>query len=448
MSKFLHQTSKRFLTVIRQNNNREQWFIEHINQLLQFEKIGLFVSIFLLRLPPVYTLPTQNALFNSHSLARYILLLLLGSIIIRSVYSKIQLKLDTPLFTLFLLYFFSQSISVVAAVNISSFLLLYKHIVFSMLLFIVTIYIVNSRQDIFSIIIILIGTAFLNFIYEYLLYFQPSWHSLLSHLIYDKEWDVIQVNLMRNRYFITIYDSALIPLFVYLTLKTKLNIAKLIFVCSVSIVVFFTYLSNFRTLFVMSFFGIIAAIFIFFQKKKQFILSSILIIVGFFIGIVFLSPPGELNTLNRIVDPQSNDYTSLTTRWDWWQQSVEMAESSPVIGVGLRNYYDNLQKGPISNSSLFSWQNKLQTITYAHPHSVFFGTLAETGLFGLISLITLLSYFALKDLRSFTKKHLLSQVLIASFWILFSYSVLNPPDTLPYLSLFWLFRALIFKSYL
>lgn len=442
MNNFLKKTTNRLFSIIGKYGNRIEDVLTHrnFNRLL---KITLYVIIIFLRLPPIYVLPIQSAFFNSHSIARYFILFILTILIINISFKRESLKLTKLLAIFILFFFFSQSISILAAVNISEFFLLYKHILFSLLLFIVIIYIVKSEKDIHNVLSLLLYTTVVNIFLESALYYLPEVRPYLRSIIYDKEWDVIDVNLMRNRYFVTIYDAALIPLYFYLVYTSKNILNKLLYILITCLVTYFTYISNFRTHFIMSLLGLFSSMYIYLRKKKRY-LATTLITIYFLLNLLTIFASSlPISSLDRIIEPEDKDYSTLSIRLDWWKQSIEIAKYSPLIGVGLRNYYDYTDHA--IGKSLFAWKDKLQKITLAHPHNIFFGTLAETGLIGLISLILLLSYFLVSDLKEFKKQRYLSQSVIASFWILFSYSLLNPPDTLTYLALFWLLRGLIYK---
>jgi len=323
--------------------------------------------------------------------------------------------------------------------NLGAFMLLYKHVLFSIMLFIVSVLVVRNQKDVKKIINLIVFSIILTTLFQVVIYFQLVPESLLQLLIYDKEWDVIYVNLIRGRYFITIYSSALVPILIYYSASATKIFYKIIGLFLLLSVLVFSILSNFRTHLVLALLGLFTASAIYIRKK-----TVVLIPLGFIL-LLYLS--FQLNaflttsSITRIVDPDTKDITSITTRWQWWQQATEMGLSSPIYGVGLRNYFDNS-----SNIHISGLNNKFQLITLAHPHNIFFGTFAETGFGGLLALFSLLFYLFVSDVRLFKDTDRLQQALILSFWILFLFSTMNPPDTLPYLSLFWLLRALIYRS--
>ncbi|MCM8787965.1 MAG: O-antigen ligase family protein, partial [Candidatus Omnitrophica bacterium] len=152
-----------------------------------------------------------------------------------------------------------------------------------------------------------------------------------------------------------------------------------------------------------------------------------------------------LNTIERIIEPSETETKTITTRFDWWRQSIEMGLSSPFFGIGLNNFYEYLSPKIKITNALFGSRNKLPQITATHPHSIFFQTFAETGFLGIISLTLLLGYFVKKDFEVFRKKNISCNLMIVSFWSLFLFGVFNPPITLQYIILFWFLRVLIIK---
>jgi O-antigen ligase len=123
-----------------------------------------------------------------------------------------------------------------------------------------------------------------------------------------------------------------------------------------------------------------------------------------------------------------------------------MGLSSPLIGVGLGNYYDNLPSEDQKSYSANPLETALFNAASTDPHNIFFRTFAETGGVGLSAFILLLLYFLKNDLYLLKEREDLSKALIISFWTLFIFSVLNPSLNIGYLSLFWLLRVMVDKS--
>jgi O-antigen ligase len=120
-----------------------------------------------------------------------------------------------------------------------------------------------------------------------------------------------------------------------------------------------------------------------------------------------------------------------------------MAQSQPLLGVGLGNYYDNLPPEKKSFLSLSNWQNKESSIASTNPHDIFAQILSELGFVSLLFYLIMISYFAISDIKILLKQDNFAKAVVISFWSLFLYSLFNPTTTLTYNSLFWVLRALI-----
>jgi len=111
--------------------------------------------------------------------------------------------------------------------------------------------------------------------------------------------------------------------------------------------------------------------------------------------------------------------------------------SYPLFGVGLGNYSEYFTKE--ITDLRFSTVNKNITSgsiqVYDDPHNVFFSFFAETGFFGLTTLLIILVFFSKQDLLIFFKKNksqndLLRIAFLLSFWSLILYSLINPANSM------------------
>jgi len=192
---------------------------------------------------------------------------------------------------------------------------------------------------------------------------------------------------------------------------------------------------------------LITGIFIFRIGLHNLLFKIFLLIVFLFFGFQLSIRYIGYNSLDRLISPDVADYTSLDTRQYFGAKSIEMFLSSPITGVGLGNYYDNLPSSDKISQSIFQWQNNLKIISFNHPHNIFFATIAETGIMGLVTFVSLIIYFFISDcymIKSQVSK--LYKSFILSFWCLFIYSLLNPSNTFSYLTQFWFLRGIIYSS--
>lgn len=404
----------------------------------------LIVSLFFLRLPPLHLLPAFGTFTVSHTIARISLLVICLPLLpkIRDVIYK------NKLFSMILIFYFAtQSFSIIHAVNIDQFLLMYKTTVFGIIIYFIILSSLDSPKKFEAIIKVLVITTVIDLGYQTIIYFYPNrLNTLIEPLLYGKYWQVLNINSLRGRYFVDIYDSALIPIFLFYTInKAKGEIAQFGYLFVSGSILFFAVLSNFRTQVLMYLFSFASSILLFTKRvRTSFVVAGILfsfLYVSFVISNQFMG----LNAIDRILSPTSSDYSTITTRINWWEQSFKMAESNPIFGVGLGNFYDNVQGKHIFRFSFFDWKNQFEQVTLTDPHDIFFETMAETGFLGLMSLLLLLGYFVYIDITLFKRSHFRSYIII-SFWSLFIFALFNPPTPLQYVALFWVLRAMIFSE--
>ncbi|MDO8269565.1 MAG: O-antigen ligase family protein [Candidatus Levybacteria bacterium] len=348
----------------------------------------------------------------------------------------------------FLLLFFlvSQTLSVINAVNINSFLLVYKNIIESLLIFCAGVAILNSDRRKVIFVRIVVATIVINLIYQLLLFVVPTFFMQQFQLImYEKYWEVLALNADRGRFFVDNYDPALIPFVLYLLYKVEGKFYKLTFVFVALMELLVAILSGFRThflVYIIAFFGGVVSI----SSQKKLFFGAILSLV-IFSGVIFKTQNIDYrNSLDRLIMPASEDYSSINSRIEFWRQSLEMGLSSPWFGVGLGNYFDNFQNKELLKLSYFDWKNEFELVTINHPHNIFFSTFAETGLVGLVAFSLLHLYFAASDYSYFKKRGALFRTGVISFWGLFMFSLLIPANTIQFLSIYWAIRAILVNN--
>lgn len=408
----------------------------------------LCLVVFLLRLPPFYMLPIKSVLFTSHTIARCLLVFLFLASLILIYFKKAQLEIDKTLAVLILLYFVAQTFSIVTAFNPIAYLQVYKNIVTGLLIFIVLLTILDSRKKINNFLLVLLAVLLLDAVFETIIYFYPNLlNSYLEPFFYDKYWQELVFNINRQRFFIDIIDEPFIPLLFYFFLKEKKPANKLTLLAIVSLISFFALVSNWRSKLLLVLVALFLSTILYLRNLKTLVLAAILIFLLFYIGNLMSVETVGFNTLDRVITPTQYDISTIAWRFENWRHSLEIGLSSPFLGVGLGNYYD-LSPSSSKNIqfSVFDWKNQLAEITQNDPHNIFFSVFAETGFFGLVTLLTLLLYFIKTDIARLKKPRTVATVLVLSFWVLFSFALFNPTTSLPFQALFWLFRGLILKS--
>lgn len=424
-------------------------FLKKIIKIIQKTEFSLFLTaIFLLRIPPFFLVPfTSNPLLSSHSLGRYLIIWLFFSDLLLIFFNYKKLGIPRGALILVLFYFATQSLSVLEAINILAFMLQYKNLVFGLLIFITALLAIDNEKRLNLTVQVIISSIVANLIFQTIIYFQPMLLvRVLQQFLYESYWEVLRLNLERERFFVDIYDAALLPLIFMLALKVRRLKDKLLHGLLMAVVTFFALVSNFRTQLLMALFSLLISFALLLHRNVKKIAYVFIFLLVFYIGFKVSLRIVGYNAFDRLLLQETEDVRTITGRFEHWQESIEMANGSPLLGVGLGNYYDNLSTKTVFTTSILNWKNTLGRITATHPHSIFFGTLAETGYLGLLSYLALLLYFFITDLKYLQLKKQAPLPFIISFWSLSIYAAFNPPVTLPYFLLFWLLRVFIIKS--
>lgn len=399
------------------------------------------LAIFLLRLPPLKIPSIENVLFNSHSIARYILLFLLLIIFLKKTRKKIMRSSRLIDFALFL--FTIKSFSIITAVSLSGFFSIYKDVFFGIILLYVALNLIRSKREVIRMIYVLIVSLFANLFFQILIYFRTDFYiNFLSHFLYSKYFENFLIHFQRGRYFVDIFDASLVPLLLYFLKITKNFFRKGIFLAAMIFILFFSLVSGFRIHFMVFFFSIIFYFFLLKKRKEVFFLSFLLIFIVFVLSTNLVDT--SLTTLNRLNLADESSTESIFSRIDFWNKALMMGFSNYFLGVGLGNYYDYYYPKNIFLLSLFNPKNRLLEVTAFHPHNIFFGYLAELGILGLSGLFLLLVYFVIIDfIKNKERNSLLRKTLITCFWSLFIFSLVMPDNIIQYTTLFWILRVLI-----
>lgn len=406
----------------------------------------LCLILFFMRLPPVYLLPIGGSFFTSHSIARYLsLFILISSVLILFIKNK-TLEIDKKLIILILFYFLTQSFSVVRSVNIPEYLLVYKNIIFGIVIFFVSLLVVNAKNA-KTLISLLLITGVVNLFLETLIYFSPNFiYDYLQPFFDQKYWTYFAYQFQRGRFFGDILDEILVPLIFYFFTLQKKTVNKVLLLLYLSAISFFALLSNWRFKIVILVFSFSASLFFYFRKFKRYFIPS-LFITAIFLFVAYnvsLKIVG-FNTLDRLLLTNKKDIKSFTSRFAYWDESVKMALYSPLLGVGLGNYYDYLpEEVKLTDIQFMQIYSNTFYIKY-DPHNIFFSVLANTGFLGLASYVLIICYFIQCDISSVRKSNPLLTSIVIVFWSLFAFAVLNPAMEFSYQFMFWFLRGTIYK---
>ena len=404
-----------------------------------------FLSIFLALLPSIYlVIPGLNTL----NAAKLIWILLFTVLMLNTLKQKNKFKIKKTLLLLFLFFFLTQSLSVINAQNITAFINSYKDFLPLSFFFIISLFYVKTKSDIKKIFYILLVSSLINILLQLFIFLDSNlFINIGSQIIHPAYFDAISANIARGRIFLTTYDEILIPLIFYFFLRySKKPHHTLLSLIILVLIIIFASLSGFRTKILMAVFAITSSMIFFLKKTSR---KGLLLIFIFFTFYVLYSISPSLNIqtgIDRLIPSESTTKELTTGRTTYWKNAYEMGLSSPVIGIGLGNYYDYLDSTLKTGFSFNKNQAIEHKIALQDPHNIFVRIFAETGGLGLISFILLLAYFFQNDILMLKTGNKISQSFILSFWTLFIFSMLNPSSSLAYQTLFWLFRGLLSNS--
>lgn len=404
-----------------------------------------FLSLFLIGLPPFYIL---SSYINLHTAAKVIWFLIFAIFLFGLKEIKFKRK-EKILFIFFLALFIVQSLSSLGAVSMIPFLIQYEDIFFAAMFFFVSLQILDGEKDLKKVIYIFLTATFINLLIQFAIFIVPQIFLTAAEYVLPGGYvELIKLNVERKRVYFASYDEIFIPLAfaVYSTannsLKKRANILLVIFISIAS------FISSFRTRFLMltvSFFGS----FVIFSKKigKRLITVGLVLAALFMVLYMVISQSLGFTVLNRLsLEHRTEDVGTITSRSRLWGEAIDMGVSYIPFGVGIGNYYDHLGTDLKYTISVFEQRRQEHEKAIYYPHNIVFKTFAETGFIGFLVLVAIVIYFAKEDLGViFKKDRVFKKAFIVSFWTLFLHALLNPSFTIKFMSLFWLTRVAIVK---
>ena len=138
---------------------------------------------------------------------------------------------------------------------------------------------------------------------------------------------------------------------------------------------------------------------------------------------------------------EEEETKTITSRVSYWKDALEIGLRSPFVGVGLGNYFDNLSTSSKKTNETSQIDRYRKFIFIDDPHSIFFSIFATTGIIGLLSFLSVLSFFLIRDLSGIRSQNELPTLIICMFWGLFIFSLMNPWVNFSYLSFMFLIRG-------
>lgn len=414
--------------------------IEKLNNLFLY----LFlISIFFFKIPNFYIIPFfKNAFFTSQALARILLVLVLCFQLINYFLLKKQVFLDNKsrlTIRFILIFFLLQSLTVFVAINPLAFLIRYKDAVISLVAFFVFLF---YKKYLRQIAFILLLSVIINFFYQFLIvFYQDFFVKYFSTFIYQKHIDLVIAKLQVNKIYTDTYDEIVLPLLFIFSFEKKL-IKNLCFYILFIIISVFSLLSNIRTRVLMLAASFIGSLLVFKKigYKKIFTITLSILVLGFLINNIMRYYSGYSFLDRLVLEDQISDVAPVNYRLIQIKNAMEMGKSS-LLGVGLGNYYDNLNR---KDNFIF---NKSQSVAnrgaQEFVHNIFGAVLAESGYVSLFIFISILILFIKTDLKMLKSGSDYQKAFIIAFWSLFSYGLFNPILPASYQVLFWGIRGLL-----
>lgn len=397
-----------------------------------------------IRFPSLYLIPFIRSPFTlSHNIARILIIVLFGLTLITKTSSIIQKK--TKLLIIVFVYFIATSLSIFSAQNITSFFSVYKDLVFGFLLG-YGVYMNINKQNVYILVRVMVGITLFSLIIELFTYLFPYIFLDLSKLFFNEQYLLFfEYQYGRGRMFGDTLNEAFLPLLFFYT-NSKSLFKSTSSLLGILLNFFSMFVSGWRTKVVIFIFSLATSFIMFGKKYMHLVLLGILILIGVFVFLNnALATIGQPSVIDRFVDVDAIESKNNTSRIRYWKEATDMGLSSPLFGVGLGNYFDNLsQNSKLQNMNNAYYQNQ-RFILIDDPHNLFFSAFANTGFIGLSSLCLLVGYFLLTDLKFLFSENKLAQGFILTFWSLFIFAFFNPWMYFSYLALFWLLRGVIEK---
>lgn len=188
------------------------------------------------------------------------------------------------------------------------------------------------------------------------------------------------------------------------------------------------------------------------KKKVTVFLASLVVVMLFSVLVSNLFLGRNLIERFMLTDYQ-RDVETITGRFYLFDQAWKMFLSSPVVGIGLRNFSFYLSPQAVIYSSPLWQLHEINFYPHYEPHNIFFQLVAETGIIGLAAYLILIFSFIWQDIFLYqkTKSKALKTILMTislSSWLYFvdeQFTYIN--DALMAQVFFWFSRGLLAGFY-
>jgi len=331
------------------------------------------------------------------------------------------------------LLFIFQSLSIFQAINISSYFSRYKELIVGILGFYVG-YV--YRNKITSILKVIFISTLISILFQIFFIITPYYAlNIFKVLIYDKLFNLMELNNGRQRTYFETFDETTIPLLIIAIIKTKKLKNKIIFCITTFLIAITTIYSGWRTRLLMLLAATYSSLLV---MKKYHLLLSIMAVSVILFGFVLSS-----NTTITRVNFDEENISSIESRVSQLSETISILQKAP-FGVGLGNYYDNIKKSTSQfTSSLNKNQQNLGILADENVHNIFGMIGVEAGIPAFLVFCVLLMIFIINDYKIILDKDYHKIAIAFAFWTVFIYSLLNPliPGSVNFL--FWFLRGLL-----
>jgi O-antigen ligase len=355
-------------------------------------------------------------------------------------------KITLPIILLFIF----QSLSVINVLNINTFIYFFERLIAVSIFVFVCYLILNKKRLANKIIQIINFTVLINVCMELLMFFFPSLVNWLYRFIHQSVLDIFVFNINRGRLYFESYGEVFLPIILYLFIKEKNLLNKIIYWIVTLGVIMLAFWSNYRDRFVVVCFSLFTTLMIFRKdilkiRTRQniiFLFATMLIFIG---GFFYIYQTRGYSVIDRLLlQDKEEDIGSLVSRGILINEAVSIGRQFPLTGAGLGNYYDHLPSFMKNQRYRMIGQNRnFLDATLLYPHNLFAQIFVETGLLGLVSFLLILGIFIRQDFRILKKDNSISKALAISFWALILYSMFNPRTYLTFYTNFFILRILI-----
>lgn len=416
---------------------------------------AFLIGLLFFRLPPFYLVPfIRSAFLTSHSMSRVIFVSLVMGLVLLLAYGKEKsfakrIEKSRGVIVLIFLWFLALSLGIIYTENLLEFLMRYKEVFGSVLLFFLGLKYGDKLKTIMKVVII----AFvISVVYQAIIFLYPVlFRNIISMLFYDKHAGLVSDNTFRGRIYIETYDEAMLPLMLWwIGNGMRKNVTWL---QAVLIVVtgFFSFVSNFRSrlaMFIVSVVGYglskLKSLGEWKGKLKPFLIMGGLLVLTVVVTDTVGRETVGFGFLDRVAfTDKREDIDSLVFRGEQMITSLELAQKNDFFGVGLGNYYQHLPFAMYSYRYSISGVRSNFKSAAEYVHSIVGTFFTEGGIWSGVLFLGLLYKFGKDDLKVIQYKRERGKMAVVAFWSLFLYTLLNPFVPFVLQGLFWFLRGIL-----